>query len=73
MIESPRWLLSRCKFEKCEKMLRRIADINGMALDKDALQEMKGMSFTPEKVYGILSLFSSFRLALSTILIVICW
>ncbi|XP_026479554.1 solute carrier family 22 member 4-like [Ctenocephalides felis] len=73
MIESPRWLASRGKMVQCEKMLRRIAKVNGTTLNDDALEMLKIHSSNPEKIYGVMSLFSSWRLARNTIMIVTCW
>ncbi|XP_026479557.1 carcinine transporter-like [Ctenocephalides felis] len=74
MIESPRWLASRCKIERCENTLKIISSVNKTTLNEDAIRVLREKSSgKPEKVYGIMSLFSSLRLARNTTLIVLCW
>lgn len=73
MIESPRWLSSRGRLEDCEKMLRHIAKVNKTTLNDDALEILKQDKFVQEKLYGMASLFSSFRLAKNTLMMVSLW
>lgn len=74
MIESPRWLATKNKHERCAKELNKIAKINGKPeiFNETMLKEMLG-SLAAEKNYGMLSLFSSWRLAQNTIINCICW
>lgn len=74
MIESPRWLATKRHLEKCANELNRIAKINGKKVQvtvkmlEDLLPDTK-----VEDVYGMASLFTGWRLAKNTILIVLCW
>uniref|UniRef100_A0A6M2DYH2 Putative synaptic vesicle transporter svop n=1 Tax=Xenopsylla cheopis TaxID=163159 RepID=A0A6M2DYH2_XENCH len=73
MIESPRWLSSRGKVERCEKMLRKIAKVNKTTLNDDALEILKQDKFEQEKLYGMASLFSSFTLAKNSLMMALLW
>ncbi|XP_063703892.1 organic cation transporter 1-like [Culicoides brevitarsis] len=74
LIESPRWLANQGKYERCASELQKIADINGTDIQvtetmlKELFKKRK-----EEKLYGMASLFSSKRLALSTIIMTFCW
>ncbi|XP_070494612.1 carcinine transporter [Chironomus tepperi] len=74
MIESPRWLATKRHLARCANELNRIAKINGKKIEitekmlKEMLPDEKA-----EEVFGIASLFTGWRLAKNTILIVICW
>lgn len=74
MIESPRWLINRGRLGQAAFYLNRIAKINkkNVQLNEKSLRAMLPRE-EPEKVYGILSLFSGFRLAKNTIILIICW
>lgn len=39
--ESPRWLVSRARFDEAEKVLRQIADENKRTFDPNAFQQVK--------------------------------
>lgn len=74
MIESPRWLATKRKLQKCANELNRIAKINGekvvvtVQMLEDLLPNAK-----VEEVYGIASLFTGWRLAKNTSMIICCW
>lgn len=74
MIESPRWLATKRHLDKCANELNRIAKINGkkvvvtVKMLEDILPDIK-----VEDVYGIASLFTGWRLAKNTSLIIMCW
>lgn len=74
MIESPRWLINRGRLARAAYYLNRIAKINkkDVILNEKVLRSMLP-SEEPEKVYGMLSLFSGFRLAKNTTILIICW
>lgn len=71
MIESPRWLANRKKYTKCAEMLNRIAKINqrDVRYSEDSLREIFG-HVKEEKIYGIMSLFSHWRLLKNTVLLI---
>lgn len=74
MIESPRWLATKRKLKKCANELNRIAEINGTKVEvtvkmlKEMLPDIK-----VEEVFGIASLFTGWRMAKNTLLIIMCW
>lgn len=74
MIESPRWLATKRHLQKCANELNRIAKINGKKVEvtvkmlEDLLPNVK-----VEEVYGIASLFTGWRLAKNTMMIICCW
>lgn len=74
MIESPRWLATKRHLSRCANELNRIAKINGR---KIVITEKMLNDILPneqaEQVFGIASLFTGWRLAKNTILMVICW
>lgn len=74
MIESPRWLINRGKLQKAAFYLNRIAKINKrpVRVTPKMLQSMLPDE-EPEKVYGMLSLFSGARLAKNTIMLLVAW
>jgi len=74
MIESPRWLATKRYLDRCATELNRIAKINGknVVITEKILKEMLPNE-KAEDVYGILSLFTHWRLAKNTIMLIICW
>lgn len=74
MIESPRWLANKQKYKECAEMLNRIANINKKEIryTESSLKQIFGKQ-KDEKVYGVMSLFSHWRLARNTILLVLGW
>lgn len=75
MIESPRWLANKRRFPECVKQLNTIAKINksNIRITEEELNEVLKCEGNVESVYGIMSLFTHWRLAKNTILIIICW
>lgn len=77
MIESPRWLVNRGKYDKAAMYLNRIAKINNKSIKQPItgklIQSMLPKNSEPEKLYGMLSLFSGLRLAKNTIILMLCW
>lgn len=71
MIESPRWLLNRGKTDRCIKELVKIAMVNGKKIPKGMFKLLKSLEPEIEKTYGIMSLFSTPRLAKVTIFLLI--
>lgn len=75
MIESPRWLATNGKWEKSAKFLRRIANVNGtpdVKISGEYLQRSLPQQ-SDERVYGMASFFTGWRLAINTMLLVMCW
>jgi len=74
MIESPRWLATKRHLKKCANELNRIAKINGknITITEKSLKEMLP-DVKAEEVYGIASLFTGWRLAKNTSMIIISW
>jgi OCT family organic cation transporter-like MFS transporter 4/5 len=74
MIESPRWLATKRRFKECAVELQKIADINGkdVQVTETLLEEMMPNQIV-EPVYGMASLFSHWRLAKNTLLLVVAW
>lgn len=74
MIESPRWLANKQKFAKCAEMLNRIATVNKKEIryTESSLKLIFG-KHEEEKVYGMMSLFSHWRLLRNTILLILGW
>lgn len=74
MIESPRWLATKRKLSECAVELNRIAKINGtdVKVTVKMLEEMLP-DVEAEEVFGIASLFTGWRLAKNTCLIIVCW
>lgn len=71
MIESPRWLANRKQYAKCAQMLNRIATINkrDVRFSEGSLREAFGR-MKEEKTYGMMSLFSHWRLFRNTVLLI---
>lgn len=74
MIESPRWLATRGRLDEAADVLNHIGQINGKSINiTEKLLRAALPTQAPEKVYGMLSLFSGFRLAKNTMILIICW
>jgi len=67
--ESPRWLIAKGKTNKCLSVLKQIAKENGTSLPEKTMEILKKLEIRQEKVYGVASLLSSFRLLRNTLLI----
>jgi MFS transporter, OCT family, solute carrier family 22 (organic cation transporter), member 4/5 len=74
MIESPRWLANKGHYARCAVELGKIAKINGKKVEytEKSLRDLMPDNDV-ETVYGMASLFTGWRLAKNTVLIVICW
>jgi OCT family organic cation transporter-like MFS transporter 4/5 len=74
MIESPRWLATKRRFKECATVLQKFADINGkdVQVTETLLEEMMPNQIV-EPVYGMASLFSHWRLAKNTLLLMVAW
>ncbi|XP_022905602.2 organic cation/carnitine transporter 2 [Onthophagus taurus] len=74
MIESPRWLFNKGKRKKCLMAMRKIGKINGVDVG-DELESMVliGNELKPEKVYGAMSIFSHWRFAKNSIILIMGW
>ncbi len=74
MIESPRWLATKRRFKECAAVLQKIADINGkdVQVTETLLEEMMPNQIV-EPTYGMASLFSHWRLAKNTLLLMVAW
>lgn len=74
MIESPRWLANKQLYARCAEMLNRIATINKKEIryTETSLKQVFGKQ-DQEKVYGMMSLFSHWRLLRNTILLILGW
>jgi hypothetical protein len=70
--ESPRWLVAKGKTRKCLKVLNQIAKENGTSLPDNAMEILEKLGRRTEKVYGVFSLFSNWRLLRITALISSC-
>lgn len=73
MIESPRWLASQGKTAKCIRQLEVIAKMNKTKVPKDAWITLRKSGAKSEKGFGVMSLFSSWRLAKNTLMLISCW
>lgn len=73
MIESPRWLATQGKIDKCVDELKTIAKFNGSTVPECAVSLLEEKFQKPEKSYGAMSLFSHWRLAKNTLMLIICW
>jgi len=74
LIESPRWLANKGYLGRCANELNKIAKINGketLITEKWLQEQLKDHNV--EKVYGMASLFTSWRLAKNTMLMVTAW
>lgn len=73
IIESPKWLADRGKIPRAIKELRKIAKVNHTQLPDDLILSLKKLAERKEKVYGVMSLFTSWRLAKNTLLLLTGW
>lgn len=71
--ESARWLAAKGRTSQCERELRHIATVNGTVLPSNTMVTLQKIAARKEKIYGLASLFSNWRLAKNTILIVYLW
>jgi hypothetical protein len=58
---------------ECAQELRRIARTNKRILPEDTMIILEKIAAKKERVYGLASLFSNWRLAKNTVLIVYLW
>ncbi|XP_055907554.1 carcinine transporter-like isoform X2 [Eupeodes corollae] len=73
-IESPRWLISKRRFADALVQLKRIAYLNrrSITITEKELVELYG-NLEEEKVIGVASLFSGWRIAKNTIIMGFSW
>ena len=72
--ESPRWLLTKKRVSQADRILREIAKTNGAEPPEDLTPRLiKIANDTSEVVYGMGSLFVSWRLAWRSVLVSICF
>ncbi|XP_063705241.1 carcinine transporter-like isoform X2 [Culicoides brevitarsis] len=74
MIESPRWLANKGMYKRCAQQLQKIADVNGAKVEiTEKLVKEMFKEHEVETVFGMASLFTNWRLAKNTSLMVISW
>lgn len=71
--ESARWLAAKGRTTQCARELRHIAKTNRTALPDNAMLTLQKIAAKKEKIYGPASLFSNWRLAKNTVLVVYLW
>ncbi|KAJ8978569.1 hypothetical protein NQ317_012093 [Molorchus minor] len=77
--ESPRWLLAQGRYKEAEKILHKMARINGKVIEKDYISKfcssrsVSKRNNTEHQTYGIRDLFSSNNLRWKTIIITLLW
>jgi len=71
--ESARWLAAKGRTAQCARELRHIAQTNGTVLPGDTMLTLQKIAAKKEKIYGLASLFSNWRLAKNTLLVVYLW
>ncbi|XP_046383064.1 organic cation transporter protein-like isoform X2 [Ischnura elegans] len=73
--ESPRWLAAKDRPEEARKVLKSIAKVNKRELPADCMEKLRHIAEVSrkQKCYGMISLFSSKRLAIRTMLLMVCW
>ena len=70
--ESPRWLLSRVgRITETEEIFKQIAKVNKKPVPKDLPRRLQSIndSIRKEKVYGYISLFTTWGMATKTLLL----
>ena len=70
--ESPRWLLSRVgRITETEEIFKQIAKVNKKPAPKDLSRRLQSIndSIRKEKVYGYISLFTTWGMATKTLLL----
>ncbi|VVC97090.1 unnamed protein product [Leptidea sinapis] len=72
--ESPRWMFVEGNAKKCIKTMKKIAQTNDFKLSHDIEKEMLSTTYSNNaQWFGPFALFSSKRLALNTILLLLLW
>lgn len=71
--ESARWLAAKGRTVQCARELRHIAKTNGTDLPDNTMRTLQKIAAKKEKIYGLASLFSNWRLAKNTVLVVYVW
>ncbi|XP_069702108.1 beta-alanine transporter-like [Periplaneta americana] len=79
--ESPRWLLARGRFEEAEKILKKMARVNGKSLPANYMVQLKRKYQVERYVqqkekhrhYGVLDLFRTPNLRRKTFIITFIW
>jgi hypothetical protein len=71
--ESARWLAAKGRTVQCARELQHIATTNGTVLPVDTMATLQKIAAKKERIYGLASLFSNWRLAKNTVLVVYLW
>lgn len=79
--ESPRWLLAKGRFDDAEKILKKMAKINGKTLPEDYMillkkryeDEKRNVEVESGNQYGVSDLFRFANLRRKTIIITFIW
>ena len=70
--ESPRWLLSRAgRINEVEEIFKQMAKVNKKPIPKDLVVRLQSINdiILKEKTYGYISLFTTWGLAINTVLL----
>ncbi|XP_063222838.1 organic cation/carnitine transporter 2-like [Bacillus rossius redtenbacheri] len=71
--ESPRWLASTGRISACVEAIRAMARTNGTHVSEAALAKLRTLSKARSDSHSLLALFSSWRLAKNSVLVILNW